>query len=412
MKIAIALSLISLIFLSFQLALADELKLSSYYVNTIVNISNELESSSDVIINLTAFPLNDERQSSAIETFPPGEITENYIKLELERGKNVFFITSNTKSFLYIPKIKRTKLSEAIKVNKNKEFTSPTFYITSNDEFIKNKADQLKSDDAFETLFNIASYVDKIMEYDLNSKELKKASELLKERKGVCSHYTILFLALTRALGFPSRYVSGLAYSTEEKRFIEHAWAEVYLNERWIPFDLTFHQYGWLDAFHIALKKSKEARKEFVQYFYYGKLTPKELEINTRIVNISKEKKKLYFEIEVKPLFNEVSLTSYVPIKVTVKNPNDFYFSLPLHLAVAPGLFGKNERVVLLKPKGKGETFFIVKLSPRDYEKCKRGCKAKIVVKDFFDNSASSSIIFSEDNPTISLEEAKAIVKE
>ncbi|OYT38261.1 hypothetical protein B6U82_00330, partial [Candidatus Pacearchaeota archaeon ex4484_31] len=274
MKIAIALSLISLIFLSFQLALADELKLSSYYVNTIVNISNELESSSDVIINLTAFPLNDERQSSTIETFPLGEITENYIKLELERGKNVFFITSNTKSFLYIPKIKRTKLLEAIKVNKNKEFTSPTFYITSNDEFIKNKADQLKSDDAFETLFNIASYVDKIMEYDLNSKELKKASELLKERKGVCSHYTILFLALTRALGFPSRYVSGLAYSTEEKRFIEHAWAEVYLNDRWIPFDLTFHQYGWLDAFHIALKKSKEARKEFVQYFYYGKLTP------------------------------------------------------------------------------------------------------------------------------------------
>ncbi|MBX9929545.1 MAG: transglutaminase-like domain-containing protein [Gemmatimonadaceae bacterium] len=74
------------------------------------------------------------------------------------------------------------------------------------------------------------------------------ALEVLRTRKGDCNEHTQLYVALTRALGIPSRAATGLAYVNG--KFYYHAWPEVWLGNRWVAVDPTFGQFP-ADAAHI-----------------------------------------------------------------------------------------------------------------------------------------------------------------
>jgi hypothetical protein len=78
---------------------------------------------------------------------------------------------------------------------------------------------------------------------------LPQAVEVLRNRKGDCNEYTVLYTALARAAGIPAKMMAGLVY--QNGRFFYHAWPEVYLGE-WIGIDPTFGQ-APVDASHIPL---------------------------------------------------------------------------------------------------------------------------------------------------------------
>ena len=90
---------------------------------------------------------------------------------------------------------------------------------------------------------------------------IPSAVEVLKRKKGACKEHTVLFAALGRAAGIPTRMVAGLVYSDAYliKGFYYHAWAEIYLSEpdgksgQWVRVDPTFNQFP-ADATHIRLK--------------------------------------------------------------------------------------------------------------------------------------------------------------
>ncbi|AUZ04028.2 transglutaminase-like protein [Vitreoscilla sp. C1] len=56
---------------------------------------------------------------------------------------------------------------------------------------------------------------------------------------GVCQDHTHIFLSCTRALGIPSRYVSGYLYSEDQEHLASHAWAEAYVDGKWYLFDIS-----------------------------------------------------------------------------------------------------------------------------------------------------------------------------
>jgi transglutaminase-like putative cysteine protease len=66
---------------------------------------------------------------------------------------------------------------------------------------------------------------------------------------GDCNEHSVLFAALARAAGIPTRVVSGLLYS--EDRFYYHAWNEVYVGE-WLAVDSLMNQVP-ADPTHIRL---------------------------------------------------------------------------------------------------------------------------------------------------------------
>jgi transglutaminase-like putative cysteine protease len=70
-------------------------------------------------------------------------------------------------------------------------------------------------------------------------------TDVLEHKAGVCQDFTHLMIGLSRALGIPARYVSGLVHPDREKYkgFTQtHAWCELFFpSVGWIGFDATNH---------------------------------------------------------------------------------------------------------------------------------------------------------------------------
>lgn len=65
------------------------------------------------------------------------------------------------------------------------------------------------------------------------------AAQAFTRGQGVCQDHTHVFLACCRSLHLPARYVSGYVHSPDSRHVAMHAWAEVWLNDRWLSFDIT-----------------------------------------------------------------------------------------------------------------------------------------------------------------------------
>ena len=90
---------------------------------------------------------------------------------------------------------------------------------------------------------------------------LPSAREVLRTKVGDCNEHTVLYVAMARALGLPSRIAVGLVYV--HGAFYYHAWPEVYIAEEgsavgargyWLPVDPTLNQFP-ADATHLRLAR-------------------------------------------------------------------------------------------------------------------------------------------------------------
>jgi len=77
------------------------------------------------------------------------------------------------------------------------------------------------------------------------------ALETLENRMGDCNEHSVLFAALTRAVGVPAGIESGLVYL--QGRFYYHAWNSVFIG-RWITVDALMNQFP-ADVTHIRFAR-------------------------------------------------------------------------------------------------------------------------------------------------------------
>ncbi|MEM4152678.1 MAG: transglutaminase-like domain-containing protein [Candidatus Pacearchaeota archaeon] len=393
--------------------LNQEFNSSIKKIDLLMNISSTIYSEAEkIIVNLTLFPRENENCIVNLKTKPVADIGDEFIIFNFsEKGKLNYVVESKISSEFLFKKINNVVLPFNVP-SELEIYTRNSEYIVI-DSYIKNKAYQLvaQDKDAFETLYNIAEYVRRNMNYSLEYQELRNASWIMQEKKGVCSHYTILFVSMARALGIPARFVSGVAYSNKDKAIREHAWAEVWLNGEWIPFDVTFGQYGWLDASHIVLKRSLDAGSSSVEYKYVGEIIIENLTIDTKIIN-QEGLVNLPIEIKLSPYVDKAGFNSYVPIEVTLKNPYNYYVSVPIYVSIATGVFGESEKIFLLKPNSETKSFFIMKVpDSSELKECGKECLASFEVKDKFGNSAITKILIGINKPRISLQEAENIIR-
>ena len=76
--------------------------------------------------------------------------------------------------------------------------------------------------------------------------------DVLRQRKAECQGHSLLFAALARNMGIPTRVLNGVVYSEDYDAFLYHAWVESHIDGRWQAIDPTFGQ-RHADATHIAL---------------------------------------------------------------------------------------------------------------------------------------------------------------
>jgi hypothetical protein len=124
----------------------------------------------------------------------------------------------------------------------------------------------------------IYNYVTSKLYYDFPRAEdknykLMNASEILKVGKGVCADYSILYIALLRASGIPSRFIGGIPVTLilgekNSQLDVGHAWVEIKLpGYGWIPVDITQEE-GFMNTdYYLNLATEKGAS------FLYGSLT-------------------------------------------------------------------------------------------------------------------------------------------
>jgi len=372
-----------------------------------INISNIIKSNAtQLTVNLSFFPKQDERQEVMMSIFPEANVSETSIIFNFyEKGELNFEINSILTTYFYFKEIK-----EKIPLNfyvppELENYTKDSDYIIV-DPYIKNKARQLATNDTIKTLHNLAEYVRKSMTYDA-SIEIQNSSWIMENKKGSCLHYTLLFIALSRALRIPARFVSGLVYNESEK-LEKHAWAEVWLPDiGWIPYDITFGEYGWIDSSHITIEKSIDIEPS-IQYIYIGKIETENLSIEGSVLE-NKGKISLPLKIELSPYRKEVGLNSYIPLEVSIENLNNHYLSVPVFVSVAPEVFGDAKKIVLIKPLEKARIFFNIYVP--ELKECERGCIAKIAVQDYFGNTAETSILIERGKARISLRDAEKVIK-
>ncbi len=117
------------------------------------------------------------------------------------------------------------------------EFLKDETFIEKNDIKISEIAAGIKGTSEIEIVRNIYNYVIDNMEYLMQGKKDRGALYAVKHKKGDCSEYSDLFVALCRAKKIPARVVTGISVQRDTKT-ARHNWAEVYLkNAGWVPFD-------------------------------------------------------------------------------------------------------------------------------------------------------------------------------
>ncbi len=116
---------------------------------------------------------------------------------------------------------------------------------------VRDKAREIVGDEmnAYAACTKIRAWLHQNMRTRADMGVSRPASDVLKSKDGVCRDYAILFGALARASGIPSRIAAGLLYTNGA--FYYHAWVECWVGE-WVPFDGT-QPVDFVDATHIKL---------------------------------------------------------------------------------------------------------------------------------------------------------------
>lgn len=149
---------------------------------------------------------------------------------------------------------------------------------------IQKVADELKGSNELETIFNILKWIDKNIEYKRNAEvfRTRTSDQILTDKYATgCTDFALLYIALSRSLKFPTKYVELLSMkwvASDDEMIEGHVIAEVKVGDDWIFVDPTrgsvsikptsgmmIYDKG-LDSWDLGLKSSKDVNERFYTY--------------------------------------------------------------------------------------------------------------------------------------------------
>ena len=228
--------------------------------------------------------------------------------------------------------------------------------------------------DAYEVVFALADWTTTNVEYSLDSLRapaIQRSSQVMATRQGKCDELTALFISMNRALGIPARFVAGYSY-TDSDQFADvwggHGWAEVWLPDAgWVPFDVTYGEYGYLDAGHIPMSMSADAQETSVTYDARGldfRLETSPLDIEITPTLLEPRDNGMGVRVTLDAPHANVGFGSTVLIIATLANERDHYVSTRLDLAPTrdTALLSDTYANVLLRPGETRKIPFLVRI--------------------------------------------------
>ena len=331
-------------------------------------------------VNMTFFPKETGTQELLkFETNPQADIKDKTLEFnwEMPEGKINFGLNTDVKTTNTITEIRKKNSFPIEELPEDMiQYTKPSETIDSDYEGIIRLASELVKgeDDLYSAVFKIADWTKNNVNYNLSTLTAdvsQKASWVLQNKQGVCDELTSLFIALLRAVGIPARFVSGIAYTNSPlfpDNWGAHGWAEVYFpGYGWVPFDVTYGEFGWIDPTHIKFKDSVDSDEPSTYYQWLGRnadLKTRKLDIKASLTDKTGYIR-VPLKIEASTLKKAVNFGSYNLVEATVENLNDFYYANEIHLSKPKevNVIGDESKNILLLPKEKKKLFWIIKVN-------------------------------------------------
>ena len=134
--------------------------------------------------------------------------------------------------------------------NVESEFLAASIYIQANHPDVRAKAVEVIDGEtnSWRAAEKLCRWIDKAIS-DKMTVGYNSSLATLESLAGDCTEHTVLFIALARSVGIPSRICSGIVFAKDA--FYYHLWPEVYVG-RWVQMDPTLGQLI-ADANHIQL---------------------------------------------------------------------------------------------------------------------------------------------------------------
>lgn len=186
-------------------------------------------------------PLDAEVPNSEKNTFVMKAIKGKWsAKLFEGTGQKIEKINDNSIRVIVDQSLKNKKVEGETDL---KPFLSSSVYLDTDDLLIQKLAKKGKG--KAKTPQEIAKKLTKFVFRYMSNKNYEvgfaTASEVARNKAGDCTEHSILLAALGRALGIPTRVVTGLVYADEfedqKNVLVYHMWTQFYIDDQWVNLD-------------------------------------------------------------------------------------------------------------------------------------------------------------------------------
>ena len=133
------------------------------------------------------------------------------------------------------------------------EFVQPNALVESDHPDVVRIAEAQTTADPFATALALTTWTAEHLTLDAGI-VMAPASELVRDRRATCMGYATLLAALARAAGLPSRVAMGYVYYGGI--WGGHAWTEMFVDGRWLPFDAAVYAPGIAGAARVSVGAS------------------------------------------------------------------------------------------------------------------------------------------------------------
>lgn len=151
------------------------------------------------------------------------------------------------------------KKRRRLPVRGKKRFLKSTPYEALSDERLVKTAKDVVGDerDVFKAAKRINAFVYKHIRNKSLARAFASATEALESKEGDCTEHAVLFSALAKIVGIPTRLATGLVYvGGEDNVFGYHEWVEIWTGSEWLAMDPTFGQ-DIADPTHIKFAQGQ-----------------------------------------------------------------------------------------------------------------------------------------------------------
>lgn len=329
--------------------------------------------------NLTLVPVNNPQQEILSKRSEPQPVltgdTWQLFRWEQPAGRQIEFSTqSDIRTRELYPIIKDERFPIIFIPEEMFVYTESTSGINSDAKGIRPLASSLVEghSELYPAVHAVAEWVESNINYTLDEatkESTMSATWVLENRKGACDEITTLFIALLRSVGIPARYVSGMAYTNlnEMNNFGMHGWGEVYFpSAGWIPFDVTYSEFGFVDPTHIVLKYSMDTDEPAATYRWTGReasLKTGNRSITPVVKNFVKSDSRLV-SVQLEPFREAVGFGSYNLIDASVTNLMNGYLSQEITLSrvISTELLTPQTQRILLKPRETRHVYWLIRI--------------------------------------------------